>query len=1011
MTICIHRLTKKGKDKMKLYKRLVACTLILTLSIIGAPTGALVTVENVKEVKAAGDSNIRYKHFLKTDGSVVKNNYGSGEQVVLKGVNAGGYMLQEMWMCPTQITTNVKDQTTILSTLTSRFGAEKARNLIKTYEKNYWTDADFDNCVNLGINCIRLPIWYRNLVDENDNWYPDAFERIDWFVEEAGKHGIYVIIDMHGAYGSQNGSDHSGVDGGSDKLGASKFFFGDEAASNQEKYYKMWEKIAKHYKGNPVVAGYDLLNEPFNEYRYTTSYTDEELRLMLWNVYDNAYKRIRAVDADHMIIMMGTWWPDDLPVPSVYGWTNVMYQYHNYKYGADSDVDAQISEMTGKIENIQAHSSYNVPSIMGEFNYFANSDAWTQGLQLLNDSGLSWTVWSYKATSDYGNWGLYNQSVDKPNLETDSYEDILAKWSNVGTCYENTNINSIFKQYTPGVVSGLTDSVENSVPSVTEASAAGGTETIDVSLTPSVDMPGNAKYYVYLDGSSEPAKIISPVIEAENWSEQSGVVKDSNSTDSEGVPLQNVGGTHSGDWTKYNDIDFGTGSGTEITARYAVDANGVGNNPKLEIYVDSMDSNNLAGTLYLEEITGENWNSYKLGSAVLDKDITGKHDIYVKYVVDSGNVCNLDWIQFSAQPINSFNINLPNVSAGLHSVTIKTCVNGEFSEGKQLNDIKVYAQPQKVESIDLYDIGAGTLRANWQYTEDTTYEIKLLYSDGTVKETVTSGYNVSNGIVSYDFTGLDTAEYKVQVTASVNGKSAEPGESALMSIENLLVSTALDIEGFQIRTNERDDSGVAFRTVCKSPNVGSVITVSGKNYTIQDMGTIYTLDTNTSGYESDSQLDISYTLLNPAKVSDDITADKGYSYIGEKQYNNQNRTYGYVATQKGEFAGFSTTDTTNTYYVRTITGLGNLMTNTIHVRAFVVAENSDGKQVIIYAKEMASMSIAEVADYIYKNSKSSNWQGHSYLYNKILSQISSTNPFYRNTEMPYGWNDNLYTPE
>ena len=37
-----------------------------------------------------------------------------------------------------------------------------------------------------------------------------AFDRLDWFIEEAAKHGIYTLIDMHGAFGSQNGKDHSG---------------------------------------------------------------------------------------------------------------------------------------------------------------------------------------------------------------------------------------------------------------------------------------------------------------------------------------------------------------------------------------------------------------------------------------------------------------------------------------------------------------------------------------------------------------------------------------------------------------------------------------------------------------------------------------------------------------------------------------------------------------------------------------------------------------------------------
>lgn len=421
--------------------------LIAAMSITG------ITVYKTSDVSATTTNKIKYKDFLKANGKVLKNNYGQGDTVYLRGTNAGGYMLQEFWLTPTDYTANVTDQTDLINTLTNRFGSDAAKTLINTYESNYWKESDFDTCASLGINCIRLPIWYRNFVDENNNWYSNAFDRVDWFVEQAGKRGIYVIIDMHGAYGSQNGSDHSGVDGGNDKKGASEFFFGSNAASNQEKYYQMWEKIAEHYNSNPVVAGYDLLNEPYNEYRYNSGYSDDQLHSWLWNIYDNAYKRIRAKDPTHVIIMEATWEPTDLPNPDTYGWENVMYEYHNYLYDDYENANGQqIANMQKRINNINS-ANYNVPSYMGEFSYFNSPSTWEQGLKLLNDSGLNWTNWTYKCVSTYGNWGLVNQSVSSVNAESDSYDTILSKWSNVGSGYLNTSLTNVFKNYTPGVIS------------------------------------------------------------------------------------------------------------------------------------------------------------------------------------------------------------------------------------------------------------------------------------------------------------------------------------------------------------------------------------------------------------------------------------------------------------------------------------------------------------------------------------------------------------------------------
>ena len=166
---------------------------------------------------------------------------------------------------------------------------------------------------------------------------------------------------------------------------------------------------------------------------------------MLWDIYDTAYKKIRAIDADHVIIMEEVWEPDDLPNPNggantnrnsskIYTWSNVMYEDHNYLYRSYNNENGdQISNMQRRIENIKGHSSYNVPYLMGEFNYMSKNETWDDGVKLLNDNGLNWTVWSYKCISSQGNWGLYHQDVEKVNIETDDYDTIKSKWSNVGT--------------------------------------------------------------------------------------------------------------------------------------------------------------------------------------------------------------------------------------------------------------------------------------------------------------------------------------------------------------------------------------------------------------------------------------------------------------------------------------------------------------------------------------------------------------------------------------------------
>ena len=385
--------------------------------------------------------------FLKADGKVLKNDAGTGDIVQLKGTNVGGYLLQEFWMTTTKATGNVNDETDVYAVLTERFGEEDAMKLIDLYQDNYFTEEDFDYCKELGMNCLRLPFWYRNIVDENGEFYVNWFERFDWFIEQAAAREIYVILDCHGAPGSQNASDHSGKDGGNYKEAASEFFFGDNVQANQELYYKMWEEIATRYKDNPWVAGYDLLNEPYCTYRYSSSKTDTELREALWEVYDIAYDKIRAIDPDHVIIMEATWDPVDLPNPDVYGWENVMYEYHNYLYDDyNNEQGKQISNMRNKLNLIKIER-YNVPSYMGEFSYFDNLDAWDEGIALINDRGLSWTTWTYKVTTENFNWGIRHQQNRYVNIETASYEDIEAAWSKVGQSSENVGLANVLEKY------------------------------------------------------------------------------------------------------------------------------------------------------------------------------------------------------------------------------------------------------------------------------------------------------------------------------------------------------------------------------------------------------------------------------------------------------------------------------------------------------------------------------------------------------------------------------------
>lgn len=361
-----------------------------------------------------------------------------GHAVVLRGTNFGGWLVQEGWMCPTKQTDTLSTD----MTLYSRFGKEKAEALIAAYQESWITEEDFKTVKELGLNVVRVPFTYMNvyhhLSDKGELLHPDEFtlredpfERLDFALEMCKKYGLYLILDMHGAVGSQNGSDHSG------DTSRTNLYAGTELGeAYREKTAELWALVAEHFAGESNVAGYDLLNEPTRASGATQ-----------WDYYDVLYKAVREADPDHMIFIEATWEPNNLPSPEDYGWENVVYEYHHYNWDYNDQSNKSFYTFKKLLGN-----THKVPSLIGEFNAWGDSrrstgkrdqtdlEANAGVLEFYNGEGWHWTTWTYKVVGTLrdSNWGLFNAStllkdVTKIDPETDSYEDILAAWSSVDT--------------------------------------------------------------------------------------------------------------------------------------------------------------------------------------------------------------------------------------------------------------------------------------------------------------------------------------------------------------------------------------------------------------------------------------------------------------------------------------------------------------------------------------------------------------------------------------------------
>ncbi len=434
-------------QKTGFWRKLVSGAVCAALSVSCfaalAPTAAV-----AEESVALTDTDM-----LRQDGVRLVNQ--NGEVVQLRGVNIGGWLLQETWMCPVDGTSPAYWDT--LQTLESRFGAEKTAELVKIYEDNWFTEADIDNLQSLGFNVLRVPFWYRTLqTDDEGTWKLNEngeidFSRLDWVVEECGKRGIYVILDLHGAPG------HQSVDHCCGRIGKTTLW-------TDEKYQnltvELWTEVARHFADNPVVAGYDLLNEPMNG-------INNKLDSQIWKLYDKIYDGIRTVDSNHVLIMEGIWDLANLPNPSYYQWTNVMYSCHNYNY-ARNEIDKKVKDYEAKI-NI---ANWNVPMLVGEFqpgeigNYVFNA---------YNEAGFSWTTWTYKgAKSGPSTWFLFNGRPEAVNPAEDSYEEIARKWGTVSTdesFKRNNSLAEMMTKYATAPVVDYSQKTEETDPTTTTTGA------------------------------------------------------------------------------------------------------------------------------------------------------------------------------------------------------------------------------------------------------------------------------------------------------------------------------------------------------------------------------------------------------------------------------------------------------------------------------------------------------------------------------------------------------------
>ena len=174
---------------------------------------------------------------------------------------------------------------------------------------NFITEEDIAKISSWDLDHVRIPVDYNILENEDGTYKEEGFARIDKALEWCKKYNLNVVLDLHKTAGFS-------FDKGEQETG----FF--ENLRLQERFFRLWEEIARHYGKYSDCVAFELLNEV----------TAKEF-ITIWNkISYECIKRIRKYAPD-TIILVGSYYNNsvvavpDLAAPYD---DKVVYNFHCY---------------------------------------------------------------------------------------------------------------------------------------------------------------------------------------------------------------------------------------------------------------------------------------------------------------------------------------------------------------------------------------------------------------------------------------------------------------------------------------------------------------------------------------------------------------------------------------------------------------------------------------------------------------------------------------------------------
>jgi endoglucanase len=320
---------------------------------------------------ASGSAPAASPDFIHAEGTRLVD--GHGDRFTVKGINLGNWLVPEGYMFKF---TQARAPKEIAGVIEGLIGAEAASRFWNEFRQVYVAEDDIRFIKAAGFNTVRVPLHWRLFVEPAegtaDRFEGPGWQLLDRLVQWCRESGLRVIIDLHAAPGGQTGVNHD------DGTGFPLTFY---VPHYRRLTIALWRALAAHYRDEPTILGYDLLNEPISPY------SDEAyLNPRLEPLYRDIVAAIRSVDTNHLVLLAGAQWSTSFAMFGRPFDANAVYTYH--KFWAKPTRDSLQSYL-------DFSNRWNVPVLIGETGEY--NDAWNAAFRRLNERfGIGWCFWPYK---------------------------------------------------------------------------------------------------------------------------------------------------------------------------------------------------------------------------------------------------------------------------------------------------------------------------------------------------------------------------------------------------------------------------------------------------------------------------------------------------------------------------------------------------------------------------------------------------------------------------------------